>query len=68
MNHLIIVKTLPVTLFRKLVPAFRKPRVILKIVLKACHKCTYTVENLPNERERKPEQKFYAAFWNNLQV
>jgi hypothetical protein len=65
------VKILPVTLFKKLVLAFRQPPVklfrqppvILKIVPKAGLENMYcTQEKLTNEREGKPEQKFDAAF------
>jgi hypothetical protein len=60
----VIVIILQVTLFMKLVPALRlltvtlkkvfpKAAVILKIVLKACHKCTLLYIKPTNEKEGK---------------
>jgi hypothetical protein len=65
------VKNLPVTLFRKLVPAFREPPVTLKVVSKAAcdtENCPKPVMNIvhfiksTNGKEEKSEHKFYAAF------
>jgi hypothetical protein len=57
------VKTLPVTgLFRKLVPVFRYPPVILKPVPKGGHDVHWRkLRKLSNERQGT-EQKLYAAF------
>jgi hypothetical protein len=45
--------------FRGLVPAFRKPPVILKIVQKPAMNVHW--RNSTNESERKPEQKFVTV-------
>jgi len=57
-NYLQII--LQVTLFRKLVPTFRQPPVILKIDPKAGTNEQWRKST--NERQGKPEQKFDVAF------
>ncbi len=63
-NHLLIVKILPVTLLRGLVPAFRKQPVILKIVPKVGHECTQ--EKINQWERRKAGTEKCHSLRNNL--
>jgi hypothetical protein len=56
----LFLKILPVTLFRKHVPAFLKPPVTLKVVPKAAcdsENCHLHSRKFANDSEGKPEQK-----------
>jgi hypothetical protein len=66
-NHLLIVKILPVILFRVLVLAFRKPPVILKIVPKVAAMNVHR-RNSTNESEGKPEHAAYVTIFRIVSV
>ncbi len=55
LNHLLILKINPVTLFRKLVPAFRQPPVTIKVVPRT--KCEY---------ENCSERQLCIVHWKKL--
>ncbi len=73
-HHLLIVKILPVNLFRKLVLAFKLPPVTPKVVSKASydpencsesgHKCT--LENISQWEKRKTGTEIWCDFRNNF--